>query len=42
MQGSLDAFNIGISFRAREVNIVLLYALELKGKTGTGKEEATL
>lgn len=40
--GFSGCLNIGISFRAREVNIVLLYALELKGKTGTGKEEATL
>ena len=39
--GFSGCLNIGISFRAR-VNIVLLYALVLKGKTGTQKEEATL
>lgn len=40
--GFSGCLNIGISFRAREVNIVLFYALVLKGKTGTVKEEATL
>ena len=40
--GFSGCLNISISFRAREGNIILFYALVLKGKTGTVKEEATL